>query len=186
MSIKKWSLEKIKFLMSHIEDFIDEDGSHQVSRTAKEFEPQSDISSLSSLSMSEQDTLQTPNRVLERLVPFYEFGFLAQKSTSSESSNWWITDFFWRGNMFRLRLEDQIEVQKFIPPISPLEVKRGQTSLFLKGLKLDFMECQDDSEIFALRPTSHATYFLSSDLPKPWSISHLEETRKLVTKAFNY
>lgn len=185
MSLKKWSLEKIKFLMSHIEDFIDDDGSHQVSRTAKSFETESDISRLSSLMVSEGDSLQTPLVVLERLTPFYEFGFLAQKSTSSESSNWWITDFFWRGNIFRLRLEDQIEVQSFVPPISPLEVNRGKTSLFLKAINLSFIDCQKDSEIFALRPTSQTAYFLSSDLPSPWSVSHLEETRKMVTKAFN-
>lgn len=172
--------------MSHIEDFVDENGSHQVSRTAKEFQPSSDIEKLGQLLVSEPENREAPLKVLERLIPYYEFGFLAQKSISAENSNWWITDFFWRGNLFRLKLEDQVEVQSLIPSITPLEVRKGQAPLFLKSLDLDFIECPEESEIFALRPTSHTAYFLATDLPKPWIETHLEETRRLVNKAFNF
>ena len=136
MSLKKWSLDKVKFLMSHIEDFVDENGSHQVSRTAKEFQASSDIENLGKLLISEAENREAPLKVLDRLIPFYEFGFLAQKSISIENTNWWITDFFWKGNLFRLTLEDQVEVQKFVPAITPLEVRKGKAPLFLKGLDL--------------------------------------------------
>jgi hypothetical protein len=186
MSLKKWSLDKVKFLMSHIEDFVDEEGSHLVSRTAKDFQASSDIQALSELSLSEPETREAPFKVLERLVPYYEFGFLAQKSISVENSTWWITNFFWKGNIFRLALEDQLEAQKFVPPLTPLEMRKGRAPLFLKGLNLDFIECPEESEIFALRPTSHTTYFLATNLPAPWLETHLEETRKLINKAFNF
>ncbi len=186
MSLKKWSLEKVKFLMSHIEDFVDENGSHQVSRTAKEFQARTDLDQLAKTIVSEPENREAPLKVLERLIPFYEFGFLAQKSVSSEDPDWWVTDLFWKGSLFRLSLEDQLEVQKFVPTISPLEVKRGKATLFLKGLDLDFIECPDDAEVFVLRPTSNTAYFLATNLPKPWIQSHLEETRKVVNKAFNF
>ena len=185
-SLKKWSLDKVKFLMNHIEDFVDENGSHQVSRTAREFQASSDVQKLSELILSEPETREAPLKVLERLMPYYEFGFLAQKSISIENENWWITDFFWKGNLFRLTVEDQLEARKFIPMITPLEVRKGKAPSFLKGLNLDFIECPEDSEVFVLRPTSSAAYFLATNLPQPWVESHLEETRKMVNKAFNF
>jgi hypothetical protein len=186
MSLKKWSLDKVKFLMSHIEDFVDEDGSQAVRRVAQDFQASSDIANLSQLALSEPETREAPFRVLERLIPYYEFGFLSQKSISVENPTWWITHFFWRGNLFHLTLEDQLEVQKYIPSITPLEVRKGKAPLFLKGLNLDFIECPKESEIFVLRPTSHTAYFLATNLPAPWLETHLEETRKLVNKAFNF
>ena len=186
MSLKKWSLEKIKFLMDHVEDFVDDNGSHQVRRTAKEFEASSQIEAQSELTVSEPDSHQTPNRVLERLVPYYEFGFLAQKSYSEDEEKWWITEFLWKGNLFKLRVEDQIEVQDFIPSISPMEIRRGKAPLFLKGLNLEFIECPKESDVFVLRPSFSAAYFLASNLPEPWIESHLENTRKLINKSFNF
>lgn len=186
MSLKKWSLDKIKFLMSHIEDFVDENGSHQVSRTAREFQASSEISQVGTLMMSEPENREAPLKVLERLLPYYEFGFLAQKSINIENPRWWITDFFWKGNLFRLTLEDQIEVRKFIPSMTPLQVKKGKASLFLHGLNLDFIECQDETEVFVIRPTSQTAFLLASDLPAPWKEEHLEETKRLVNKAFNF
>lgn len=184
--LSKWSLEKVKFLMSHIEDFVDENGSHQVSRTAQEFQASTDIAQIGPLLVSEPENLEAPLKVLERLIPYYEFGFLGQKSVSEENNNWWITDFFWKGNLFRLRLEDQLEVQDFVPAITPLEVKKGKAPLFLKGLDLDFIDCPKDSEVFVLRPTANTAYFLATNLPAPWIETHLEETRHVINKAFNF
>jgi len=186
LDLKKWSLDKIKFLMDHIEDFVDENGSHQISRTAQSFEVRSDIHAVSDLSLSEPDNLEAPLKVLERLVPYYEFGFLAQKSYSEDEEKWWITNFFWKGNLFHLKVEDQLEAQSFVPLITPLEIRKGKAPLFLKGLDLDFIECPKDSDVYVLRPTSSTTYFLATNLPEPWVESHLEGTRKLVNKAFNF
>lgn len=186
MSLKKWSLDKVKFLMNHIEDFVDENGSHQVSRTAKEFQVSTEIENLGELLVSEEETREAPLKVLERLVPYYEFGFLAQRSMSYENDSWWITDFFWKGNLFRLTLEDQVEAKDFVPAMNPLGIQKGKAPLFLKGLNLDFIECPKEAEVFVLRPTANTAYFLATNLPKPWIEDHLEETKKLVNKAFNF
>src|SRR4051812_8700950 len=105
--IGRWSLERVRFLLSHIEDFID-DEDRQVRERARSFVSLGGLDQIETLIDADPSDPLLPHRVLDRLSAFFDAGLLLQRSPAEESGNWWTTDLFCRGNLFHLELKDQI------------------------------------------------------------------------------
>lgn len=185
MSLGKWSLDRIQFLLQHIEDFI-EDESQSIRERAKNFEPQTDLTPLESLVQLAPEQTDRPVEAFENLAPFYEMGLLVQKAPSFESTNWWVTDVFWRGSVFRLKMEDQVAAQAVIPAISPLQVQKTSAHKVLGELKMDFFWPFPDASAFLFKPSQSTAYILITSLAEPWSRGHVEKTHQLINRSFLY
>src|SRR6185503_4317594 len=104
--IGRWSLDRIRFLLGHIEGFID-DEQKDIHQRAGHFTPADGLDKIEKLVDGDLTGVDVPARVLERLAVFFEAGLLIQRSPNVDSENWWVTDLFWRGTMFHVDLKDQ-------------------------------------------------------------------------------
>jgi hypothetical protein len=186
--IQHWSLERLRFLLSHIEGFIeDTETEKQIRAQLAQFEPQSGLEHIENLVASESPNApELPLLVLERLVPFFLSGVLIARSPAAEEGNWWATSFFWRGQLFRLQMSDQVLASHVVPEVSPLTIRKAQAQKTLSALNLQFLCPDEDGDAYLLKPTPILAYVLITRLAPPWRDDHLFHTQRLITKCFNY
>src|SRR4051812_2079847 len=122
-SLGQWSLDRLQFMLAHIEGFID-DEERDIKERAREFVPADGIDKIQKLLESDPSDVQLPQRVLERLSAFFESGLMLQRGPSQENGGWWVTDIFWRGNVFHLDIKDQVQANRLVPEVPPLQVQR--------------------------------------------------------------
>lgn len=180
MSLAGWSLKKIQFLLSHVENFV-EDGNHEIRERLAGFEVQTGLDKFEALVEPAPSDKQLPLRVFEKLAPFYEAGLLIQ---SNSESAWALTDFFWRGQIFQLEQATQMDASKVIREISPLQVQRAHARLLFDALGLGFLRVPPGSSGFLFKPSVQTAYILISDLPEIWSADHVQSTQRLLNKSF--
>lgn len=180
----RWSLERVQFVLNHLEDFID-DEEKELRERAKTFIASTEVAGIESLSTLEPQHPELPVRVLERLSAFYDAGLLIQRGVA-EDANWWVTDLFWRGNTFHLELKDQVRATGFIPEITPMQVQRAPAAKLLPLLGLNWLSSSADASGFLVKPTPTVGYLLISNLAAPWLEDHLAQTHRLINKAFLY
>jgi hypothetical protein len=186
-SIRRWSLERVKFLLSHVEGFIeDDDHELRVSERAKAFVSASGLESIEKLVEAEPSDPHLQGRVLERLVPFFEAGLLLQRGPAQENANWWATDLFWRGSLFHLELKDQVQANRLVPELSPLRVNKASANKTLQLLNLQFMSPGPEADAYLIKPTPTLAYVLVSRLAAPWSVDHISHVQRLINKCFIY
>lgn len=181
----RWSLDRVQFLLSHIENFID-DESEELRQKAKQFVAQTGLDKIERLIETDPNDPELPRHLLERLATFFDAGVLIQRGLSPENGNWWVTDIFSRGNIFHLELNDQIRANSLIPDLTPLQVNKAQAKTILKTINMDFLAADLETMAYMLKPTPGVALVLLSNLPAPWAASHMEHAHKLVNKAFNY
>jgi hypothetical protein len=181
--IRKWSLEKVQFIFEHVEDFIEND-TKEIREAAKSFEARRDLDGVQSLVEGDPSHPRMAQMVFERLSLYFDVGLLIQKGPGGENANWWVTDCLWKGNVFHLEMKDQIAAAAVIPEMTPLQVHRADAKKVFKALGLEFFLKDIDGEAYLVRPTPHTAYLLVSQLPKPWSASHLETAHRLINKSF--
>ena len=181
---KKWSLERVQFLLSHVEDFIDNE-SEEWRERAKSFTPELGLGKVETLSTLAPSDPHVPMHVLERLSPFFDAGMLIQRGPAEDSS-WWITDLMWRGSSFHLDGNDQVKASGLIPEITPLQVHRASAGKMLERVNLSFLERKGDADAFMLKPTPSVAFVLISGFAAPWAEDHLAQAQRLINKAFIY
>lgn len=179
MNLSKWSLKKIEFLLSHIEEFIEDDNS-PIREAVSRFEVQTGLEKVSALHALDPSDPDLSFKVFEKIAPFYEAGLLFQFK-----SDWRVTDFFWRGQVFGLEPEDQIPAGNVMREISPLQVNSARARALLGQLGCDFIRVPDESRSFLFRPAESIAYVLISNLPDIWSADHVEATHTLLNRSFS-
>lgn len=184
-TLTRWSLERVQFLLAHIEDFID-DEAKELKERAKNFVAESGLEKIEKLVESDPNDSHLPLCVLERLTPFFEAGLLLQRGPADENAGWWVTDLFWRGSVFHLEIGDQVQANSLIPELSPLQVNRAPAQEILQRLKMNFLTADADADAFLLKPTPATAYVLISRLAPPWSQDHVAQASRLVNKSFIY
>lgn len=185
--LTRWSLERVRFVLSHLEGFV-EDDTKEMRERARNFIQSTDLENVDSLVGVdfEPSDSRLPSQLLAGLSHFYESGLLLQQGPSQEASRWWVTDVFCRGNTFHLDLQDQILAAQIVPDMTPLQVHRRSAQPLLEKLNLKFLLPSTHAEAFLLRPTPSIAYLLITNLAPPWSADHLIQTQRLVNKCFLY
>src|SRR4051812_44975907 len=115
-TIRRWSLERLEFMLAHIEGFIDEED-REFRERASEFTPASEIEKVTKLVETHPGDPQLPQRVLERLSAFFDSGLMLQRGPAEENAGWWVTDLFWRGSVFHLDIKDQVQANRTVPEV---------------------------------------------------------------------
>lgn len=170
----KWNLQRLKFLLADIEDFVDNDW-NEIRERAREFTPQTGLNSVTSLV---EQPFTGPEQVLERLTPFFESGLMLR--------DWRVTDVFWRGSVFHLEQTEQADAAHLTFSTSPLQVQRAPASKILQPLNMDFLLPSTEAHGYLVRPTPHIGFVLFSNLADPWAVDHVTEAHRLINKAFVY
>lgn len=183
--ISRWSLERVQFLLSHIENFV-EDENMELRERARNFQPQTGLESVESLVEADLADPRLQLAVLQSLAPFFDSGLLIQRGLDEEKNNWWVTDLFWRGNTFHLELKDQVRAQGLVPEITPLQVHRADAVRALQSIGMEFLLNSSESQAYLFRPTPSTSYVVFSSLAAPWALDHIGHAHKLVNKAFIY
>jgi len=183
--ITRWSLERIQFLLAHIENFVEDDDA-ELRERARHFAPQMGLDKIERLVSAEPSDPNLPRLVLENLTPFFDAGLLAQRGPDPDHPNWWVTDLAWRGNTFHLELADQLRASSIVPEITPLQVHRADAPAVLKQLAMPFLKIAGDTQAYLLRPTPSIAYVLFSRLPELWAPDHVANAHKLINKSFLY
>ncbi len=183
--IGRWSLERVRFLLSHIEGFI-EDEEKELRARASAFVAESGIEKIERLFDSDPNDPGLPGHVLKSMSAFFESGLLIQRGPGQDTGNWWATDLFWRGNIFHLDLKDQVLTERLIPEMTPLQVHKAPAHKMLESLKLQFLVPNQESMAYLLRPTPTIAYILTANLGAPWSVDHLSHAQRLINKCFIY
>jgi hypothetical protein len=183
--LSRWSLDRLQFLLSHVEGFI-EDGDKEVRERARQFTPASDIADIKSLVEGDPLDSHLPGQVLEAISPFFDAGLLVQRSPVAGTEHWWCTDLFWRGNTFHLELADQTRADRLVPEMTPLQVHKAPAAKTLNTLKLGFLAAGLDADAYLLRPTPTVAFVLIASLGAPWSLDHITHAQRLINKCFIY
>jgi hypothetical protein len=183
--ITRWSLDRVQFLLAHIENFV-EDESAELRERARAFSPQTGLESVERLVSCSPSDPKLALLVMESLVPFFDAGFVLQRGPDPDAANWWITDLFWRGNTFHLELKDQVRANALVPEITPLQVHRAPADKILSTSGMSFLAPGPESQGYLLRPTPSTAFVLLSRLAPPWALDHIACAHKLVNKCFIY
>ncbi len=170
----RWSLQRLKFLLGHIGDFIDNDW-EEVQKRARDFAPQTGLSNVTSLV---EPPVDGPEQILERLTPFFDSGLLLR--------DWRVTDVFWRGSVFRLEPGEQAPASHLTFSSTPLQVQRAPAEKILSSLKMEFLNPAADAHGYLVQPTPQVGFVLFSNLADPWALEHVSEAHRLINKAFVY
>lgn len=182
-TITRWSLRRIQFLLAHVEDFIDDEGK-ELRERAQNFSPEIGLDKIEKLVEYDSNDARLAMRVLERLCPFFDSGVLMQRGPSSEQAGWWVTDIFWRGSVFHLDLQDQVQANGLMPELSPLQVNRASAAKVLGSLGMRFLSPNEEAGAYLLKPTPSVAYVLVSNLAPPWLQDHVNHASRLVNKSF--
>ncbi len=183
--LTRWSLERIQFLFNHIEGFI-EDENKDLRERARQFVLNTELNQVNSLVDVHPSDPRLPSLVLQSLSGYFESGLLLQRSPAQDTSHWWATDIFCKGNAFHLELQDQVRASQIVPEMTPLQVHRAPAKPLLEKLKVQFLLPGTSADAYLLRPTPNLAYLLVTNLAPPWSVDHLAHTQRLVNKCFIY
>jgi hypothetical protein len=184
-TLRRWSLERVQFLLAHVEDFIDDD-EKDLKERARNFVSESGLDKIEKLVEADPSDPHLPGRVLEKLSHFFEAGLLLQRGPAQENANWWATDLFWRGNLFHLELQDQVQANRLVPEMPPLQVSKAPAEKTLKLLNLQFLAPAGEADAYLIKPTPTLAFVLISNLAAPWSVDHVANAHRLVNKCFIY
>lgn len=171
----KWNLQRLKFMLGHIEDFIETDWT-DIRERAKDFSPQTGLASVNAL--VETPAIASPEQVFERLTPFFDSGLLLR--------DWKVTDVFWRGSVFHLDVSEQTAAPDLAFSSTPNQVSRAPAAKILTPLKMEFLIPTPEANGYLLQPAPAISYILFSNLADPWALEHVSETHRLINKAFVY
>ncbi len=185
MKITRWSLERVQFVLSHVEDFIDDDAQETRDR-AKNFVAQQGLEQVQNLAGCEPQDPHLPTQLLERLSPFFDSGVLFQRGADHDTGGWWVTDLFYRGTAFHLEPKDQVNATPIVPMITPLQVHRAPAKKVMSSLRLDFLCPAKDADAFLVKPTPTTAFVLISNFPAPWTEDHVAQAHRLINKCFIY
>lgn len=183
--IGRWSLERVRFLLGHLEDFID-DESKTLRQRAKEFNSLGGLDKIESLLNSMPSDSELPTRIMDRLAPFFEAGLLLKRGPSSESQNWWVTDLNWRGITFHLELQDQIQAPGLVPELTPLQIHRAPAANVLASLNLPLLIQNPEATAYLIRPTPTVAFVFFTPMADHWAQDHLAHAQRLINKCFIY
>lgn len=184
--IGRWSIDRVKFMLSHLEDFVTESKSlsKEMVTSMIGFSGQTGLKGVTSFSCSLVDRAHLPTEVLQHLIPFFESGMLLQRASANDESQWWVTDLFYRGQAFKLELRDQLRADHLLTEISPLQIVRAPPKKILSTIGLDFLNPPTAAMGFLIRPTPTTAYVLISTLADLWLEEHMIETQRLINNAF--
>ena len=182
--IRRWSLDRVQFMLNHIGDFID-DEEKELRERARNFVPQTGLDKIESLGLGDPMDPALPVRMLERLAPFFDAGLLLQRGLNEES-NWWATDLFLRGNTFHLEVKDQARATGMLPELTPAQVQRTPAQPLLNRLNMSFLSPASDAQSFLFKPTENVAYLLVTNVAAPWLEDHVKEAHRLINKSFLY
>lgn len=168
-----WSRERLKFLLDHIESFIDTEWT-EIRERAKNHVPQTGL--------TEIQHLGEPALVLDRLAPFFESGLRLKQSPDG----WKVTDVLWRGSVFALTMDEQFAADRLVNTVTPLQVQRAPARQVLRELDLDFLAPGDDFQGYLVKPEPETSFILFSNLAEPWASEHLAQAHRLINKSFVY
>ncbi len=186
--VTRWSLDRLHFLLGHIEGFIESDVAEQknILSRAQNFSPLGGLENIESFLECPAEDARLPIRVLEKLASFYEAGLLLQRGPApgSNNANWWITNLFWRGSVFDLALADQVQANHLLKEMTPLQVHKSPAPKLLQSVGLEDLLTAPDADAFLIKPTTTVAYVLLSQMPKPWAADHVHHTHRLVNKCF--
>lgn len=177
----KWNLQRLQFLLGHIEDFIDSDWK-DIRERAKNFSAQTGLETVKDL-IEPAPEVRLPSFVLDRLTPFFESGLMLK---SDDTVNWKVTDVFWRGSVFHLDTDEQSEAAHLMGNASPTQVQRAPAGKILSSLKMEFLAPNSDAQGYLLKPSPQVGYVLFSNLADPWARDHVSQAHRLINKAFVY
>lgn len=177
----KWRLDKLQFVLSEVEDLIEEED-RSLRKRLQDFEIQTGLGQLKSLYEGDPTDPLIGTRVFEKLTPFYETGFMFR----AIGNEWLMTDFFWRGQLFHLTPEDVVTATTLIREISPLQVQKTEALAVLKQLKMEFVRTPRTAQAYLFKPALKTAYILISDLPEIWSTEHIRATHELLNKSFTF
>jgi hypothetical protein len=183
--VSRWSLERLQFLLAHIEDFID-DEERELRERARDFVAATGLDDIQKLVDCDPNDPQLARRVLERLSGFFDSGLLLQRGPAEDNAGWWVTDLFWRGTVFHLDIKDQVRASRIVPEMQPLQVNRTSAPKLLESLNLKFLIPSLEADAYIFKPTPTSAYVLVSNLGKPWSADHIAHTQRLINKSFIY
>ncbi len=181
-------VERVKFLLSHIESLIEDNGGEvrELKERASIFQAATGLDGIETLCELEPSDPQLPAFLLERLAGFFDAGLLLQRGPSVEAANWWVTDLFWRGSAFHLDLNDQVQGNRLVPEVPPLQVQRASALKTLATVNLQFLAPHGDADAYLIKPTPTIAYVLICSLAAPWSVDHVAHAHRLVNKCFIY
>lgn len=190
--LTRWSLERVRFLLSQLEGFIEDSPTagdekkklEERRERTRQFVAAGDLDKIERLVDVDPSAPGLATHVLNALAGYFEAGILLQRGPAHDTANWWGTDLFWRGNLFHLELQDQVLANGLVPEMTPLQVHRAPAGKMLATLKLDFLSPGVQGEAFLLRPTPTLAYILITNLAAPWSQDHLMHTQRLLNKCF--
>jgi hypothetical protein len=175
----------VQFLLAHIESFVDDDDK-ELRERARQFVPAGGLDKIERLVDVDPSDARLPLLCLERLSAFFDCGLLLQRGLNSEEGNWWVTDLFWRGQVFHLDLKDQVRANGLVPEITPLQVHRASAPKVLNAVNMRFLLTAADADAFLLRPAPSTSYVLFSNLGSPFTLDHIASAHRLVNKSFLY
>lgn len=180
MSIE-WSLQRLKFLLAHVEDFVDTEWK-EIRERAVNFAPQTGLDKIQDL-VEPEPRVRQPSHVLDRLTPFFDSGLML---APDPRGRWKVTDVFWRGSVFHLDADEQSPADHLVRDITPLQVQKAPAPKILKSLGMEFLAPSPESEGYLLRPAPQLSYVLFSNLADPWARDHVAQAHRLINKAFVY
>lgn len=169
-----WRLDKLKFLLCHIEDFIDRDW-QEIKERAQNFAPQTGLETIEDL-VEPLAATKDPLLVLDRLHPFFDSGLLLQ--------DWKVTDILWRGSVFHLDGQEQAPAVRLKNSSAPSKILSGSAKKILQPLGLEFLSQTPSAKGFLVKPTPDVAFVLFSDLADPWMEGHIRHAHRLINKAF--
>ncbi len=173
-----WTVDRLRFLLGHIEGFIDTEAD-QIRERAKEFSPETGLENIETIA----EPQAPPEFVLERLSPFYDCGLLIRNLNGP----WIVTGLFWRGTVFPLTAADQRRADHLMDIFGPTKVGRAPAEKILKSVQLEFLlGTEKDHFGYLLQPAQDCAYVLFSRLADPWAKDHVLHTQRLLNKAFLY
>jgi len=176
-----WNLQRLKFLLGHIEDFIDTDWK-EIRERARSFAPQTGLEFIEDL-VEPSPQVRQPQYVLDRLAPFFESGMMIR---TEDTLNWNVTDVFWRGSVFHLDADERSDASELVQDLTPLQVQRAPAPKILSRLGMEFLAPGTDAQGYLLRPAPHLGYVLFSNLADPFARDHMIHAHRLINKAFVY
>lgn len=171
-----WQIEKIKFLLSHIEGFIDRDLA-EIRERAETFSAETGLEKIENL-LEPATPDENPLRVLDRLTPFFDGGLLLQ--------DWRVTDVLWKGTVFHLDASEQMNAETLKTDASPSQIVAGPAQGILKSLDLECLSPGPNARGFLVKPTPQVGFVLITDLAEPWIEDHIRHAHRLINKAFVY
>lgn len=176
----KWNLQRLQFLLSHIEDFVENDW-REIREKARTFSPQLGLDNIEDI-VEPTNEIRPPSYVLDRLTPFFESGLLL----SNPKDKWTVTDVFWRGSVFHLEPDEQSPAGHLVNDITPLQVRKAPAGKILSTLGMQFLAPGADCTGYLVRPAPQVGFVLFSNLADPWALDHVTHAHRLINKAFVY